>query len=235
LIPVFAGYDFRESIGYHTFCQSVIDNTTEPVGISPLSLSTMQKVYVGGQRDGTNEFIYARFLIPYLCNYQGSAIFVDGSDMVCRGDIAELWALRDPFKAVQVVKHDYKTKHPRKYVGSTIEAGNQDYPRKNWSSVMILNMQHYAWRNITPEMVAKVPGRYLHRFEFIEDRFVGELPVEWNWLADEQGANFDAKLLHWTAGIPAFDHYKDAMHEADWNKYRARVEFIANKRQHLSG
>jgi hypothetical protein len=228
MIQLFAGYDLREAVGFHVFCQSIIDNASEPVNISPLSLSMLAKVYNGGARDGTNEFIYSRFLIPYLCGYQGSAIFMDGSDMLCKGDIAELWAMRDPWKAVQVVKHDYRTKHPRKYVGSQIEAGNADYPKKNWSSVMIMNFQHYAWRNITPDMVAKVPGRYLHRFEFIEDRFVGELPAEWNWLADEYGENPDAKLIHHTAGIPAFHHYKDTPHADEWRECLERVNYVAN-------
>lgn len=235
VIPVFAGYDGREAVGYHTFCQSVIENSTEPVSILPLSLSMMGKVYGGGQRDGTNEFIYSRFLIPYLMGYEGFAIFVDGSDMLCRGDLAELWALRDELKAVQVVQHDYKTKHPRKYVGSAIEAGNEDYPRKNWSSVMIMNFAHFAWKKITPELVAKAQGSFLHRFEFIEDRFIGSLPIEWNWLADEYGQNQDAKLLHWTAGIPAFKGYEDAMHANEWFRVRNRANHIANRAEVMSG
>jgi hypothetical protein len=124
------------------------------------------------------------------------------------------------------VKHDYRTKHPRKYVGSAIEADNHDYPRKNWSSVMIMNFAHWSWRGITPEVVASVPGRYLHRFEFIADRYVGELPAEWNWLADEYGPNPDAKLLHWTAGIPAFEHYKNASHAEEWFNYHNRVNYL---------
>jgi len=222
-IRLFAGYDPREAVGYHVFVQSVIENSTAPVSISALHLGSLQKVYQGGQRDGTNAFIYSRFLIPYLMSYSGFAVFADGCDMLCRGDIAELWALRDPFKAVQVAKHDYKTKHPRKYIGTAIEADNGDYPRKNWSSLMIINCAHYAWRNITPETVENLPGSYLHRLEFIDDRFVGDLPKNWNWLADEYGANATAKLIHWTAGIPGFEHYKGAMHADEWNRTNARA------------
>src|SRR5690606_36000298 len=101
----------------------------------------MLSMYRGGQRDGTNAFIYSRFLIPYLQNYKGWALFVDGADMIVKGDLAELWALRDKAKAVQVVKHDYRTKHPRKYVGTQMEADNRDYPCKNWSSVMVINCE----------------------------------------------------------------------------------------------
>lgn len=216
MIQLFAGFDEREAVGYHTFCASVIEHCSEPVNISPLHLGTLKKVYSGGHRDGTNAFIYSRFLIPYLTGYKGFAIFMDGADMILKDDLAELWALRDPFKAVQVVKHNYKTKHPRKYVGTAMEADNADYPCKNWSSVMIINCAHYAWRSITPEAVEKMPGAYLHRFEFIDPRYIGELPMVWNWLADEYGENTYAKLLHYTAGIPAWTAYEEAPHAADW-------------------
>ncbi len=46
--------------------------------------------------------------------------------MVCNADIHELWNLRDQSRAVQVVKHDYKTKKNIKYLGNK----NEDYPRK---------------------------------------------------------------------------------------------------------
>ena len=38
---------------------------------------------------------------------------------------------------------------------------------------------------------------------------IGELPPEWNVLVDEGQPSDGAQVLHWTAGIPAFDHYKD--------------------------
>ena len=148
---------------------------------------------------------------------------MDGADMVVRGDLADLAKLYDPFKAVQVVQHSYQTRHPRKYVGTGMEADNRDYPRKNWSSVMLINCGHYAWRRLTPSAVEQMSGAALHRFGFIEERFVGELPAVWNWLVDEYGPNEDARVLHWTAGIPGFEHYKDAPMAADWHAARERV------------
>jgi hypothetical protein len=222
-IQLFAGFDEREEVGYHAFCSSVIEHATVPVSITPLSLKSLQRIYGEGHRDGTNGFIYLRFLIPYLMNYEGWAIFCDGADMVMDADIAELAKLYDPYKAVQVVKHDYKTQHPRKYVGTQMEAANADYPKKNWSSVMLINCGHYAWRGMTPDKVASLPGSYLHRFEFIEDRFIGSLPEVWNWLADEYGQHGAAKLYHWTAGIPGFAHYKNAAHADLWFKANARA------------
>ena len=103
MIRIFAGYDPREAIGFHVFCQSLIERTTCPVAITP---------FYGKQRDGTNAFIYQRFLVPYFTGFKGKAIFMDASDMLMLGDIDELNKLFDPTKAVQVVKHDYKTQHP---------------------------------------------------------------------------------------------------------------------------
>jgi hypothetical protein len=222
LIRLFYGFDPREEIGAHTFVSSVIHHASQPVALCPLHLP-MLPMYSGGERDGTNAFIYSRFLIPQLCGYEGWAIFVDGADMIVKGDIAELWSLRDEAKAVQVVKHDYKTKHPRKYVGTPMEADNGDYPCKNWSSVMLINCGHDDWQRITPRAVAKMTGAELHRFQFIRPGAVGALPVEWNHLADELGENPRAKLLHWTAGIPAWPAYRNAPHADDWRAAHERV------------
>lgn len=225
-IQLFAGFDEREEVGYHAFCSSVIERASVPVSITPLSLKSVERVYGEGHRDGSNGFIYLRFLVPYLMGYQGWAIFADGSDMVMQADIAELAALYDPFKAVQVVKHDYKTKHPRKYVGTAMEADNGNWPRKNWTSLMLVNCGHYAWRDLTPEKVGQMPGSYLHRLSFItDDSRIGALPKEWNWLADEYGPNPDAKLLHWTAGIPGFKHYKDAPEAHNWFRANAKANY----------
>lgn len=206
MIRLFTGYDRREVIGWQVFCDSLIAHASEPVSITPLQ---------GEQKDGTNAFTYSRFLVPKLCEYQGWAIFADGCDMLMRSDIAELWDLRDDRYAVQVVKHDYKTRHPRKYIGTEMESDNEDYPRKNWSSLILWNCARNA--HLDPEG----PASYLHRFQWLEDAEIGELPIEWNWLADEYGSNDDAKLIHWTAGIPGFPHYSSAPHSDEWRQTQA--------------
>src|SRR5689334_17602665 len=113
-IPLYIGFDPREAAAYHVFCQSVIERASVPVSFHPLHKPMLQNF--DGQRDGSNAFIYSRFLIPHLQSYKGWSIFADG-DMTCLDDIANLWALREENffnKAVCVVKHDYKTKHKRK-------------------------------------------------------------------------------------------------------------------------
>lgn len=215
-VPVYVGFDPREEAGTHVFTSSLLHRATQPVSIIPLHLDLFLAFYGAGHRDGSNAFIYTRFLIPFLQDFKGWALFVDGADMMMRADISELWMLRDPYKAVQVVKHDYKTKHPRKYVGTKMESRNDDYERKNWSSLMLINCGHFAWRQMTPEKIQEMTGPELHRFSWMKDDLIGELPKEWNWLCQEDGENPEAKIVHWTAGVPAFPHYKDDPHSAEF-------------------
>lgn len=202
MIRLCVGFDPREAVCFHTFCHSVITRTTADVSFIPLR---------GERRDGSNDFVYARFLVPHLMGYQGWAIYADG-DMVCLADIAELWAMRDPWKAVHVVKHDYKTKARAKYLG----APNEDYLRKNWSSLILFNCAHYANRQLSPEYVRKHDGAHLHRFAWIPDDRIGEIPKEWNWLDTEYEPNPEAKLIHYTLGTPCFEDYQDCDHADQW-------------------
>lgn len=226
MIPVYVGFDPLEEAGTHVFNSSLIHQSSAPVSIIPLHLDMFKSFYCADKRDGTNNFIYTRFLIPFLQDFVGWAIFVDGADMLLRTDIAELWALRDYYKAVQVVKHDYKTKHPRKYIGTAMEADNRDYPKKNWSSVMLINCNHFAWRQMRPETVEKMSGSELHQFAWMHDDLIGELPKEWNWIADEFGDNPEAKLIHWTAGSPAFEHYRFSPHSGEFRRQLDLVNYV---------
>jgi lipopolysaccharide biosynthesis glycosyltransferase len=219
IIPVFIGYDPREAIAFHVCANSIIRNSSRPVSIIPVALSLF-KDYSETHTDGSNHFIYTRFLVPYLMSWSGSAIFIDG-DMIVRGDIAELWDLRDLAKDVMVVKHNYKTKMKTKYLGSK----NEDYPRKNWSSVILWNCSTFPNRKLTPEFVQGQPGSFLHRFSWLDDERIGELPIEWNWLPDEFGPNPDAKLLHYTLGTPSFHEFADTPQSEEWHRERIFTEY----------
>jgi len=158
-------------------------------------------------------------------NYQGWAIFIDG-DMILRDDIAKLWALRDKSKAVQVVQHDYETKLTEKYLG----AKNENYPKKNWSSVILWNCAHPANQTVTPEFVKNATGAQVHRFTWLEDDLVGALPTEWNWLDIEYDYNPDAKLIHYTLGTPCFADFaarEGSNYAAEWHRERIYTDFSA--------
>lgn len=213
---IYVGYDPREAICYHVFCQSVIEHSSVIPEFRPLSEKILN---FDGQQDGTNAFIYSRYLIPSLCLFDGWALFVDG-DMVVNEDPKNLWDLRDDRYAVMVVKHDYQTQHPRKYVGTPLENDNLDYPRKNWSSVVLWNCGHPANRILTKRFVGEAGGRFLHRFTWLEDHEIGGLPKDWNHLVLEQH-NDNAKLLHHTLGTPAFKEYTDS--DLRWHGYFLRA------------
>lgn len=210
-IDLVVGYDFREAIAYHVFCQSVLQRTSVPVRFLPLTPQAVSS-YAETHKCGSNAFVYRRFLTPWLMAYEGWAIFADG-DMVAEADLAELWALRDPTKAVLVAKHEYNTKAATKYLG----ARNEDYPRKNWSSLILWNCSHPANRILTPTFVAEMSGCFLHRFGWLADELVGDLPKTWNWLAIEYESRDDAKLIHYTLGTPCFRDYRDSAMADRWH------------------
>jgi len=219
MIKIFVGFDSREAVAYHVCSHSLIRHSSKPLALTPLALSNLES-YTETHRDGSNNFIYSRFLVPHLMEYRGWALYIDG-DMLLRDDIAKLWALRDDSKAVLCVHHEYKTKTTDKYLGTK----NADYPRKNWSSVVLWNCSHPANSVVTPEFVMSATGAQLHRFTWLDDSLIGELPIEWNWLPDEFGANPEAKLLHWTLGTPCFHEYADAPMASEWHRERLLVNY----------
>ena len=212
-INIVIGYDEREAIAYHTCVQSIISNTNSHVNITPLCLKNFVK-YRENHKDGSNEFIYSRFLAPYLMNFKGWVLFLDG-DMICKSDLKKLWDQRNEKYAIQVVKHDYKTKMNKKYFGNV----NENYPRKNWSSVVLWNCEHIKNRCLIPDFVNKKNGAYLHRFQWLTDDLIGELDKTWNWLAIEYEENSNAKIIHYTLGTPCFDEFHDTSMSSYWKKY----------------
>ena len=125
----------------------------------------------------------------------------------------------DPKYAVQVVKHDYKTKHKIKYLGSK----NEDYPKKNWSSVVIFNNAHPSNKVLTPKFVQEQPGSFLHRFSWLDENLVGSLSISWNWLVTEYEDNETCDLAHFTLGTPCFSGYESQFLSHEWRNYRKAI------------
>ena len=223
LLNIFVGFDQKEAIAYHTFVQSIIEKSSIPLSITPLADNNLDD-YSEKHTDGTNKFTYSRFLVPYLMNFRGWAIFVDG-DMVCLSDIKELKQFFDPNVAVSVVKHNYKTKSKIKYFGQK----NEDYPRKNWSSVIIWNCEHQKNKILTPEFISKKDGSFLHRFSWLDEIEIGELPKTWNWLAIEYPEKDNLNLIHYTLGTPCFKEYSESSLSKYWKKsYKKLLDGIEN-------
>ena len=216
------GFDNREEVGVHAFMASVLAHTTVPVMFIPLHKPMLEKATKEHYGVGTNDFTVTRFLIPRLQD-TGWALFCDAADMVCTSDLAELWALRDDSKSVMVVKHEYESRHPLKYLGTSMQADNSHYDRKNWASMMLINCDKPH-----PGNVHNMSKMDLLQLRSYLDCEIGELPKEWNWLADEYGPNPDAKLIHWTAGIPGFPHYQYAPMASEWFAAHAKANYAVN-------
>lgn len=212
MLNIFCGYDERESVGYHIFCQSVLSRSSIPVAFTPLRSN--------GMRQGTNAFTTSRFSVPALMGYKGRAVFADAADMVMLCDAKELQdALQNLKGAVGVVKHRYSTKNPIKYIGTELESPNTNYPRKNWASFMLINCEHPAWQRITPEFLKIADNMYdLLQLSFIADEDIEEIDDSWNRMVDEDQPMGGARILHWTAGIPGFEYYKDAVGAEFWRR-----------------
>lgn len=216
-LDVFVGYDKAEPVAYHVCCESLISNSSKPLNIHPLYLPQLE-MSLPKSKEGyppSNGFIYSRFLVPELMSYTGKALFIDG-DMVIEGDVAELFDMDMANLAVRVVKHDYTPSRNIKYLGSK----NEPYPRKNWSSVILWNCGYYPNRQITRELLGKAHGSFLHRFQWLDDHEIGELPKEWNVLCDEPNQAKNPKLVHYTNGTPCFDEFKNCEYSALWHETR---------------
>ena len=221
MITIYVGFDPREEIVYHTCVSSIIHNSTVPIQITPLSLNHLHNTYNESHNDGSNQFIYSRFLVPHLNNYKGYSIFIDG-DMIVNDCLSFLIDSVDKTKAVSVVQHKYNTKHKTKYWNQP----NDSYPRKNWSSVIVWNNSHPKNQILTPNFISTNKGKYLHRFSWLDDNDIGSIDTKWNWLVGEYKDNHRASILHYTLGAPCFNGFEKYGHSDIWFYYKNKANNI---------
>ena len=135
LARIFVGFDSKEVVAYHVLSQSIMEYSSIPVAFSPIVLNHLDGLFTRERNPlQSTEFSFSRFMVPYLCNYEGWSLFMD-CDMLARTDIAELWNLRDDRYAAMCVKHDYQPKVETKFLGQT----QTKYQKKNWSSLILFN------------------------------------------------------------------------------------------------
>ncbi|MEI6536284.1 MAG: hypothetical protein WCN98_13135, partial [Verrucomicrobiaceae bacterium] len=81
-----------------------------------------------------------------------------------------------------------------------------------------------ANRQIDPSFVEAKDGAFLHRFKWLADEQIGEIPKEWNWLAIEYDANPAARLVHYTLGTPCFADYQGSEMAELWHAALKRTQ-----------
>ena len=223
-LKIFIGWDSREPIAADVCKFSLEAHASIPVDIRYLKQKDLikQKIYNRPEdKLGSTEFTFTRFLIPYLAQFKGWAIFVD-CDFLFLDDVAKVLDQADPNKAVQVVQHDYKPTETTKMDGQKQHL----YPRKNWSSFILFNCEHPENRQLSNGFVNSASGRLLHRFQWLEDKDIGSLSHEWNWLVGWYKEPRDGKprALHYTLGGPWFEEWKDCEYANEWNRYKDLLE-----------
>jgi lipopolysaccharide biosynthesis glycosyltransferase len=225
---IFIGFDPRETDAFAVARYSAVRRLNLPIPVRGVVLTDLR---TGGlytrptsRRDGrlwddisdapmSTEFACSRFLVPRLAG-SGWALFMD-ADMLVRADLTTLFALADPDKAVMVVKHNHRPPESVKMDGQMQTV----YARKNWSSVCLWNVDHPSNRKLTTELINSIPGRDLHRFCWLDDHEIGELPHHWNHLVGEHPENPQAKIVHFTLGTPSMPGYEQCEFADEWREH----------------
>jgi hypothetical protein len=239
MLEIVAGWESREAIG-HSVCQfSAIRRTTEPLCFIPLMEKPLRfrGLYQRPHEDRNGQlwdvisdapmattFAVSRFLTPWLATADW-VLSCDFADMLFMADPAKLFAHADERFAVQVVKHRYQPSESLKMDGQAQTV----YARKNWSSVILWNRKHRSNWRLTEKMVNTLPGRDLHRFCWLKDHEIGDLPSEWNWLVGaepeyETLGDVKPALLHYTSGLPTMRGYESGPWVREWRQELAILD-----------
>jgi len=197
MLRVFIGYDHRQPISLNVLASSIYTRASQPVAITPLVLPQLPIL-----REGLTPFTYSRFLVPYLCDYRGWALFLD-LDMVVLDDIAKLFAMKDDKYAVMVSKNDLKFER---------------------ASLMLFNCD--KCHMLTPEFIEAAPR--LHDISWVDDSLVGDLPREWNHLVGYDAPRENPKLVHYTQGVPAFKETQTSEHADKWFTEHQKMNLVTN-------
>ena len=187
-LSVYLGYDQRQPLAAQVLAHSLWKAASVPLAITRIELRLLPIT-----RRGLTEFTYSRFLVPYLCDYEGVSLFLD-SDILCRADVLDLlsYPLAYPMCEVFVVPHAKRFERP---------------------SVMVFNNERC--RVLTPSYIDD-ESHPLMPLEWATN--VGALPPAWNHLVGYDAPNPDAKLVHFTQGIPCWPETKDCEFAGEWVK-----------------
>lgn len=198
---VFIGYDPRQPLAYNVLQHSIVSRSSVPVQITPLILSQLPI-----KRRGLTEFTFSRFLVPYLCGYQGKAIFMD-ADMVVVGDIAELF------------------NHPELSAVSV----RQTQAKFEWASVMLF--QCSSCRILTPEFIDDEKNKL---FDFEWAPSVGSIPDHWNHCVGYED-HAEAALYHYTQGLPCFFETQGQESDEYWHQERRAMNSTVSWKELMGG
>jgi len=238
MLSVFVGYDEREDAAYRVTEASLRRHASQPLTILPLAHRDLrrqglfdrpwridQQGQYWDERDGrpfSTQFAHSRFLVPHLARrlgiVSGWALFCD-CDFLFLADVAALFALADRRYAAMVVKHGGDTGHVPAETAKMDGVVQALYARKNWSSLVMWNLDHEANHRLGIDQVNGALGGWLHGFGWLSDHEIGALPPEWNWLEGSAPlpAGAHPKAVHHTRGAPCFKGYERVAYARAWH------------------
>jgi lipopolysaccharide biosynthesis glycosyltransferase len=153
MFRIFIGWDSRFPEPADVLAYSLRKQSSIPLEIRYLKLPEL-RLNRSYDPVASTEYTYSRFLVPYLCAFQNTALYLD-SGMLCLGDIARIAQLDMNGLALRVVKHNHQPTASVKMNGAVQSV----YPRKNWSSMMLLNCERLTlW---SKDVVETATGAYL--------------------------------------------------------------------------
>lgn len=196
MLRIFIGYDVRQPVAYNVLQHSIISRESSPVSITPLMINQLPIT-----RTGLTQFTYSRFLVPYLCDFKGWALFLD-ADMLVNTDISELFDFCDERYAVMLV---------------------QNKLRFEWSSLMLFNCERC--KVLTPDFVQQSDA--LYEWFWLNSSEMGALPATFNHLVGYDLPNPDAKIIHYTKGMPCYTETKACEHSSSWQAAHRSANQIA--------
>jgi hypothetical protein len=231
---IWVGFDPKEAAAFAVAVDTIKRHLSRPIPVFGLVLDECKRQGLfwrpQEQRQGrtwdvisdapcATEFSISRFLTPHLARqrvaYMGApawALFLD-CDMLVNADLASLFDTLDERHAVACVKHHHEPPEGLKMDGQL----QVTYARKNWSSLCAYNLRHASNATLTVEMINTVPGRDLHRFAWLKDEEIGELPAVWNWFPSFGKPNDGTpKVVHFTDGLPFHEGHEDDDFADDW-------------------
>lgn len=213
-INIFVGLDEPNAISYETCVSSIKrGNKRYELNIQPINYNTIPQYTRERDPYESTQFAFARFFVPYLSNFTGVSIFMDG-DFLFMDSIDKLIDLYDSQYAIMCCMHDYNPTNIVKMDGKP----QTQWPRKNWSSLMMFNNEHPKNKTLTPSTINNQSGAFLHRFRWLEDNEIGPIPLQWNWLVGwyKEPADGTPKALHYTEGGPWLDGFEDCEYAKNW-------------------
>lgn len=187
----------RVFIGYDSrqpLAYNVLQHSIVRHSSKPVSITPLILNQLPIKRRGLTDFTYSRFLVPWLCDFKGFGVFMD-ADMVVRSDIVDLFEQADKEAAVSVMLDQHKFE---------------------WGSMMVFNNEKCSV--LTPEFIEDTKNPLL---DLAWAGTLGSIKPEWNHCVGYAEPRGDAKLYHYTQGIPCWPETNHLDEDPHWIEERA--------------